>query len=462
MSQDWKRYPHAPEWGDPRWFTFPDCDGELPHMGMETYFVDGFLTGQKSGRHYAFMTIFTDMRVLGKRLRASFYTFALYDLDKRHYGTFTEYDFPRPPRIRRRHKIENTPGHLGLSFSTAHGKARWENAGHAAGDLRPFAWLVDLCGRDHHGAEMRLQLDIDAQRPPAPIGGVEQGGKMMFLGAEETFSYYQSGLDMSGHLRWGDIDEPVEGHVGWIDRQWAEADFTKHQDRQSTRYRHEWRVMQFDNGWDMSCFHQYNRHAHNMLVPWTGMSAQGPAPDFELWSTHRVELMHPEFIRSPGIVRGQAMLTEGPRYFPYRYRMLVPEWDLDVSSEPFIEAPAHQLPIEYWTGPVKIRGVVFGEETEGVGFDERCCPRLRDFELSAALQLTIEHVPGLEEDERRQLELRAWEVEALALRGDRPAAARHLRHYISPSLAAAKEEVRARVLPLASDLLDVLEGRAAR
>ena len=34
--------------------------------------------------------------------------------------------------------------------------------------------------------------------------------------------------------------------------------------------------MQFDNGWDMSCFHQYQRHQRNAVVPWTGISAQGP------------------------------------------------------------------------------------------------------------------------------------------------------------------------------------------
>ena len=80
---DWKRYPYVPDWGDPTWFTFPDVDGLNPDLGMSTYFVDGFLRGTASGREYAFLTIVTDMRVLGKRLRASFYTFALYDKARR-------------------------------------------------------------------------------------------------------------------------------------------------------------------------------------------------------------------------------------------------------------------------------------------------------------------------------------------------------------------------------------------
>jgi hypothetical protein len=71
---DWKRYPYVPDWGDPKWFTFPDVDGLNPELGMATFFIDGFLRGRTTGREYAFMTIVTDMRVLGKRFRASFYT----------------------------------------------------------------------------------------------------------------------------------------------------------------------------------------------------------------------------------------------------------------------------------------------------------------------------------------------------------------------------------------------------
>src|SRR2546428_9214999 len=42
----------------------------------------------------------------------------------------------------------------------------------------------------------------------------ELGGEMMFLGAERTYSYFQSGLIMRGRLTWGDVAEEVEGEVG--------------------------------------------------------------------------------------------------------------------------------------------------------------------------------------------------------------------------------------------------------
>jgi hypothetical protein len=459
---DWKRYPYVPDWGEPRWFTFPSVDGYQPALGMSTYFVDGFLRGRSSGRLYAFMTIFTDMRVLRRLVRASFYTFALFDCDAHRYGTYTDFDLPRPSRLWRRPKIDATPGHLALRYAAAAGPSRWASQRDGDGGLRPFAWTLELHGIDHHGERMALTLDVDAQRPPAPLGGRELGGEMMFLGAERTYSYFQSGLQMRGRLEWAGVAEDVEGDTGWIDRQWAVDDFTKYQDWRSTRYRNEWRVMQFDNGWDMSCFHQYNRHQRNAVVPWTGISAQGPGPDFALRATHRVALSTPEFIRSPGVVRSPMMITDGPRYFPHRYRMRVSEWEMDVHAEPLVDAPAHRLPIEYWTGPVRISGTVFGKSVSGLGFDERSCPRVRAFEVAEALKLTAEHLPEVDDDARRMLAYRAWEVEALCLRGDARAAAAHLRKHVPPLLQQLPEPAQARIAGLADDLLGILEHRLGR
>jgi hypothetical protein len=455
---DWKRYPYVPDWGDPAWFTFPAVDGQRDDLGMATYFVDGFLRGTSSGREFAFMTILTDMRVLGKRLRASFYTFALYDRARRHYGSYTDYDFPAPPRVRHAYKLDAARAHLALRYQSPEGPMRWENARDSAGALVPFAWALELRGRDHHGDTMALTLDVDATRPPGPLGGRLLGGEMMFLGLESTYSYFQSGLVMRGELAWGDVREPVEGTVGWIDRQWGVHDFSRHQDRKSARYRNEWRVIQLTNGWDLSCFHQYLRSERNAVVPWTGISAQGPAPDHELRATTRVELDIPEFIRSPGVVRGRELLTDGPRYFPYRYRLLAPELGLDVSAEPWVDAPAHALPIEYWTGPVTITGRMFDAPVTGVGFDERSRPWIRGFEIAEAVRRTVEHVPDLAPDRRSLLAYRAWEIEALALR-DLDAAHRHTTRHLVPLLADLPAAARERLVVMVGDLTRVLAER---
>ncbi len=458
MSSDWKGYPYVPDWGDPAWFRFPDVDGYRDDLGMATYFVDGFLRGRTSGREYAFMTIVTDMHVVGKRLRASFYTFALYDRARRRYGTYTDYDFPAPLRWRSRHKLEAARGHLALRYAAPAGPVRWENARDGDGALRPFAWSIELHGNDHHGDRMLLELDVDAVRPPAPLGGRALGGEMMFLGLPSTFSYFQSGLRMRGKVGWGEISEEVEGEVGWIDRQWAVHDFSRHQDRKSARYRNEWRVMQFTNGWDMSCFHQYLRPARNAVVPWTGMSAQGPAPAFEIRATTRIDLDFPEFIRSPSVVRGREMLTDGPRWFPYRYHLRAPELGVDVTAEPWVDAPAHALPIEYWTGPVQITGRVFDAPATGVGFDERSRPWIHGFEIAEAVRRTARHLPDLEPETRQMLAYRAWETEALALR-DREAARAHVSRHLVPLVSGIPAAARERLESMLQDLVTVLSSR---
>ncbi len=458
---DWRRYPLVPDWGDPAWFTFPAVDGGRNDLGMSTYFVCGFVRGRTSGRQYAFMTIVTDMRVLAKRVRVSFHTLALYDCDGRRYGTSTDYDFPRALRWRRAYKLETTRDHLALRWHGDAGTSRWENRRAADGSLLPFAWDLDLHGIDHHGARMRLELEMDAVRPPGPLGGRLLGGEMMFLGIPRTYSYFQSGLQMRGRLTWGDVAEEVSGDVGWIDRQWAPDDFSRHQDRQSARYRNEWRLILLDSGWDMSCFHQYLRPQRNAVVPWSGLTAQGPGPDFALRATADVVLDVPEFIRSPGVVRARSMLTEGPRWFPHRYRLRAPAWDLDLAATPLVDAPAHALPIEYWTGPVRVAGTSLGRAVTGWGFDERSRPWCRDFELAKALALTVAHLDDVEPAEREALAYRASEVEAILLRGDSRAAAAHLAARVDPLIGELSPGARARVEPLLGDLRTVV-GAAAR
>src|SRR5262245_45461945 len=88
----WKAYPWTAPWGDPAWFTFPACDGDARRLGVQTYFVDGFLRGARTGTQYAFLTVFTDARVVQRTQRFSFFSLALFDCDRRRYGTSTDFD----------------------------------------------------------------------------------------------------------------------------------------------------------------------------------------------------------------------------------------------------------------------------------------------------------------------------------------------------------------------------------
>ncbi|MBW2448011.1 MAG: hypothetical protein JRG83_19105, partial [Deltaproteobacteria bacterium] len=375
-----------------------------------------------------------------------------------HYGTCTDNDHPL--RLGRAPKFSNASDHLAIRYDSAHGENSWLSQRDASGELRPFAWDLQLHGQDHHGESMELMLSVEAERPPAPLGGRELEGEMMFLGGEETYSYFQSGLTMKGRVRWMGRDEEVEGTVGWIDRQWAVDDFTVYQDFRSSRYRHEWRVLQFDNGWDMSCFFQYHRHEQNRKVPWSGLSAQGPGPEFEIKSTTEVTIEPVSFIKSPGTVRSFFMITEGPRWFPHGYRLRVPEWDVDVTATPLVDVPAHRLLIEYWTGPVRLEGTVFGEAVEGYGFDERCRPYVRNFELTEVLRILISHREDGTPEDRRALIYRLSEVEALCLRGDPQVALAYLERRVSPLLSTQPDDMQSALRPVLEDLRHLLRTKA--
>jgi hypothetical protein len=131
---------------------------------------------------------------------------------------------------------------------------------------------------------------------------------------------------------------------------------------------------------------------------------------------------------------------------------------MDVWSDPWVDAPAHQLPIEYWTGPVAITGRLFDQPVSGLGFDERSRPRIHAYEIAEALRLTVEHMDGLAPESKALLAYRAWEVESLALR-DVAAARAHVTAHVQPLLAELPATQRDRLTAIVHDLVGVLASR---
>jgi len=78
---------------------------------------------------------------------------------------------------------------------------------------------------------------------------------------------------------------------------------------------------------------------------------------------------------------------------------------------------------------------------------------VRGWELAQAIAIVADHADGAG---CRLLAYRAWEVEALALRGDAAAAAQHLAATVDPLIAALPAPLRGRLDAIARDLRDVL------
>lgn len=451
----WRRYPYVLSVEDPE-LTFPAAEGD---QGAEsnTFYVAGRLVGRESGHEWAFLTIFTfnDIR---HRLRADFHTLALFDLGDGSYATFSEHDLPRPPLIRRRHKLSVAKGHLDVAFRSSAGTSHWTTRRDEQGELLPFAYHLTLAGRDARGRAMRLDLDLDTLKPPMPVGGEEYAGVKTCMGQYGTHSYFQSDVRFRGKLEWGEAREEVSGDSGWIDRQWTPRYLGVHSDRRNTGYRHEWRQIHLDNGVEMSIWLHVDRHRTNRLIPFSGATAA--TPDNRVLATTEFEIERLSFVRDPQIVRSRYRLTRGAQYMTDRYRLRIPAWDLDVFSEPLVAAPAHALPIEYWSGPTRIQGIMDGRGVRGFGFHERTLVFARDFELVDVLRQSLRHLPpaAFRAADCGPLELsnRVWEVDGFLSHGDRRGARRHLETRVRPDLERLDESCRAHILQILTDLLAAL------
>lgn len=447
----WRAYPFVLSPTDPE-LTFPAAEGD---QGAEsnTYYVAGRLRGETTRREWAFLVIFTfnDVR---KRLRADFHTFALFDLTSGEYGTYSEYDLPRPLRIRRRYKLSVARGGLDVAFASELGTSRWTTRRDADGKPLPFAYAVDLVGRDADGRRMALELELDTLKPPMPVGGAAYGGVKTCMGQYGTHSYFQSDVHFRGTLQWGDVREAVEGDSGWIDRQWTPRYLGVHSDRRNTGYRHEWRQIHLDNGVEMSAWLHVDRHRTNRPIPFCGVTAA--LPDLRVLATTEYEIERHSFVRDPGHVQPMYSLTKGAKYFADRYRLRVPAWELDLFSEPLVAAPAHNLPIEYWSGPTRVQGIMAGRPVRGFGFHERTFAFTRDFELVDVLRGTLRNLPdaALPPGSPSPLALAdlVWEVDAFLSHGGKADARHHLRTRVRPLLERLAEPARTHVLQIAGDL----------
>lgn len=448
---DWKRYPFVLAGDDPE-LTFPAAEGD---QGAEsnTYYVAGRLRGRASGRQWAFMVIFTfnDVR---KRLRADFFTFALFDLTTGAYATFSEDDLPRPWWPRRRYKLSVARGELDVAFAGRRGQGRWTTRRGAGGALEPFSYQVTLSAPAPDGRRMHVDLALDTFKPPMPVGGTRLGGRKTCMGQYGTHSYFQSDVRFHGLLAWGDVREEVDGDAGWIDRQWTPRHLGVHNDWRNRRYRHEWRQIHLDNGMEMSVWLHVDRLRHDRPIPFSGATAA--TPDGRVLATSEFTVERRSFVRDPRLIRPRSRMTRGAQYMGDAYRLLIPAWELDVVSEPLVAAPAHVLPIEYWSGPTSISGTVGGRPVRGFGFNERTWVFARDFELVDVLRATLRHLPldAFPSSSPGPLALadQAWEIDAFLSHGGRAAAREHLRTRLRPHLDALAEPHRTHVRQIVADL----------
>jgi hypothetical protein len=226
------------------------------------------------------------------------------------------------------------------------------------------------------------------------VGASTYNGKIVCFGQSDTYSYFQTGMAMTGTLRWGEAVEQVSGSGGHVDRQWFPKYAGGGGSAGDPRARsHEWRTINFDNGVDLSIWRQFDRTNGNALQPFTGVTTSHPdpasGPSQPPQCAEDVEVTISSYVRWPDSVRPLVPPAAAARYMPDRHRITCATLQLDIVGEPLVAAPAHGLPIEYMEGPYRYHGTLWGTPVTGFAFNERSLALYRDWELVEVLSTTV-------------------------------------------------------------------------
>lgn len=453
---DWRRYPYRLVPGDAQ-LDFPAAEGTHADFESDTWYLAGFLTGERSGRQFAFITIFNRNRPGGSQdsaVVADFHTFALFDVDRGSYGTFTDYDMPpKNMAAGARPKLTSAEGYLDLRYESSAGATTWTTCRDGSGELVPYTYDYAAFGCDKDGAAMELRLHVIPSRPPAPVGGSSYNGKIVACLQDDTYSYFQTGMLMTGTLRWGDLTEDVVGHSGHIDRQWfpqyAGGGATDGDPRGQA---HEWHTISLDNGVDLGVWRQFDRRIGNALVPFTGITtsyADGTSPE----CVEDLEVTTTSYVRWPNEIRSLMRPPSKPRYLPERHVLRSAELDLELIGEPLVHAPAHALPIEYMEGPYRYHGTMRGRPVTGLALYEATIAMYRDWELVDVLATQLAACGA----ESPALTSALDELRALVMRSD-DKALDHLDRRVRPLLAALPDEVAGDLLELVDNVAEAIRN----
>lgn len=448
MSDAWRQFPFQLTPGDPQ-LDFPAAEGTHPDYQSDTWYLAGHLTGKESGRRFAFITIFNRNRP-GGDVVADFYTLALFDIDRGVYGTYTDYDMP-PKNMTpgAQPKLTSAEGYLDLRYASSAGTTVWTTNRDDAGELIPFTYDYAAVGADQDGGAMELRLHLTPTRGPVPVGGSAYNGKIVACLQDDTYSYFQTGLEMVGLLRWGDIEESVYSNSAHIDRQWfpqyAGGGGTEGDARGQA---HEWHTIALDNGVDLSVWRQYDRRGANVLAPFTGITVTYEDGS-ETECVEDLDVTTTSYIRWPDEIRSLIRPLAKSRYMPERHIVRSKALELELVGEPQVRAPGHALPIEYQEGPYEYRGTMRGEPVTGVAMYEASNAMYRDWELIDVLDIQIAH----HNVDSTQLTDAIDTARSLIAKRVDPATLEYLEGTMRPLLAELPGEV-------ASELTLILDGLA--
>lgn len=188
----------------------------------------------------------------------------------------------------------------------------------------------------------QVSLRLIARKPFMRIGG----SGLVNLKSSSTYYYSIPRLECRGTIVVGSRKVRVFG-IAWMDHQWNPVPVNREQ-------AWKWFSLQLDDGTDLSCF-EYGRKRRTR-------AATMSAPD-----------------GTQAVARDVRFATAGPSWespktrakYPLRWRIRIPSFGLDAELTPLV--PTQEMlfgPLNYWEGPLVVRGTLRGRRISGRAFLE--------------------------------------------------------------------------------------------
>jgi predicted secreted hydrolase len=188
----------------------------------------------------------------------------------------------------------------------------------------------------------RSDLSLTAKKKPL----LEGGDGFLKLGDRSTYYYSLTDLETRGTIRIGKKEIKVKGK-SWMDHQWADAPYAKDE--------WNWFSLQLNNNVEIVCFE---------------VSVNGKKTAMADICFPNGKSEHLDSVRffSQG---GKWRSAKTGAAYPLSWRIEIPEKRIVLNVEPLIKKQEMIFgTLNYWEGPLDVRGTIGGRKVSGQGFLE--------------------------------------------------------------------------------------------
>jgi predicted secreted hydrolase len=198
--------------------------------------------------------------------------------------------------------------------------------------------------------DIALDLILEQGKPPVLHGEAGLSRKGPEPG-NASYYYSLTSMPTRGTIRAGGRLHAVQG-ASWMDREWSTSALSQ------GIAGWDWFALQLDDGTELMLYQL--RREEGGAAPHSAGSFIGPGGDGRSLSADAFSIEALAEWRSP---------TDGTRY-PARWRVRVPQLDIDLAVSPVLAEQELNLAVRYWEGAVDVSGTRDGRQVTGVGYVE--------------------------------------------------------------------------------------------